>query len=477
MQQPILINDFFIVTLRLNPLKNFKLMKKFFTLLIILCNTVSLMAQTDMEYREVTLSHAGSLWSEVKNDLHEIDSLVVRGPVNDADFTTMWEGTFYGRLSAINLRDARIVNDTVPQRAFWRPEQYDAEHEVIKGIKLRSIILPEGVTCIGDGAFAYIPMLRSIELPSTVRSIGAKAFYKCLWFETDCWKMPAALEEIGDCAFEECLRVKGMVLPDGIRKIGKFAFHSTRLKSINLPESLEEIGSFAFLGSSIEEVTVPAGCVLTGEGHFCGCFFLTKAVLPEGIENIPDNLFQDCGIQEFSIPSTVRSIGNGAFENSYIAISSLPEGLENIGKEAFMWCRFAETLVIPSSVKELGDDCFAASGRPSAIYCMSAVPPVCGPRGSAKSPFGPVSNSDTHALSDVPLHVPVGCSEAYREADGWYTFRNIIEDPDIPVSGIIGVTAGSAADSDAAVYDLTGRRVDTPQPGRIYIVKGRKVLF
>ena len=107
---------------------------------------------------------------------------------------------------------------------------------------------------------------------------------------------------------------------------------------------------------------------------------------------------------------------------------------------------------------------------------VSAVPPVCGPRGSAKSPFGPVSNSDTHALSDVPLHVPVGCGDAYREADGWYTFRNIIEDPDIPVSGIIGVTAGSAADSDAPVYDLTGRKIAAPAEGQLYIKGGRKYV-
>lgn len=196
------------------------------------------------------------------------------------------------------------------------------------------------------------------------------------------------------------------------------------------------------------------------------------------MEDIPDYMFEAClELEEVNIPSSVRTIGKGAFVNTGIVIPSHPEGLERIGKEAFRRTKFAETLVIPSSVKELGDDCFAADGRPSAIYCMSAVPPVCGPRGSAKSPFGPVSNSDTHALSDVPLHVPVGCGDAYREADGWYTFRNIIEDPDIPVSGIIGVTAGSAADSDAAVYDLTGRRVDTPQTGRIYIVNGRKVLF
>ena len=196
------------------------------------------------------------------------------------------------------------------------------------------------------------------------------------------------------------------------------------------------------------------------------------------MKDIPDYLFEECGeLEEVNIPSTVRTIGKGAFVNTGIVIPSLPEGLERIGKEAFRRTKFAETLMIPSSVKGLGVNCFAAGGRPSVIYCMSAEPPVCEPREAAKSPFGPVSNSDTHALSDVPLHVPVGCGDAYREADGWYTFRNIIEDPDIPVSGIIGVTAGSAADSDAAVYDLTGRRVDTPQTGRIYIVKGRKVLF
>ena len=420
-----------------------------------------------VEWRDVTVSESGRLEEIIKDDLYEIDSLVVRGPVNADDFTTMWKGTFYGRLSAINLKNAEVADGEVPYRAFFKGSmQVDPDADYISVCRLRNIILPEGVTRIGKDAFEYAVNLQSVELPSTIRAIDEAAFYSCINLDLNPCILPDSLLTIGDKAFFGCKKISEVVLPHGLRKIGEWVFNGTMLKSINLPESLEEIGTFAFLGVYLEEVSIPSGCALNGEGHFSCCYYLRKASLPEGMEDIPDYMFEACiELEEVNIPSTVRTIGKGAFVNTGIVLPSLPEGLERIGNGAFRHTKFAETLVIPSSVKELGDDCFAADGRPSAIYCLSTVPPACGPRSSAKSPFGPVSNSDTHTLSDVPLHVPVGCGDAYREADCWYTFRNIIEDPDIDVSGIISVTAASAADSDAPVYDLTGRKIAVPAEG------------
>ena len=439
-----------------------------------------------VEWRDVTVSESGQLEEIIKDDLYEIDSLVVRGPVNADDFTTMWKGTFYGRLSAINLKNAEVADGEVPYRAFFDGnKQVDPDADYISVCRLRNLILPEGVTRICEDAFEYAVNLQSIELPSTLRAIDEVAFYSCINLDLNPCILPDSLQTIGDKAFFGCKKISEVVLPHGLRKNGEWAFNGTMLSSVSFPDRSDsadsaplEIGSDAFSGTCSEEVIITRPCTYSGERQFWACNFLRRATLPEGLDVIPNEIFAHSHeLEEVNIPSTVRTIENGAFASTGIVIPTLPEGLERIGNGAFRRTQFAETLVIPSSVKELGDDCFAADGRPSAIYCMSAVPPVCGPRGSANSPFGRVSNSGTHALSDVPLHVPVGCGDAYREAGGWYTFRNIIEDPDIHVSGIIGVTAGSAADSDAPVYDLTGRRVDTPQTGRIYIVKGRKVLF
>ena len=463
-------------------------MKRLFTLLIALGCLSALTAQESTVWREVTLTAAGQLEELVKDDLLGIDSLVVHGPVNDADFTTMWKGTFYGRLSAINLKDADVADDRIPDNAFFRPDsQTDAATDNIKACRLRNIIFPERLSRIGERAFEYAVNLRSITLPTSLRKIDRGAFHYCVNLDMHPLVVRGNFPEIGIQAFAECRKLSHVVFAEGTAKIGSLAFYNTGLTDIVFPESSDffpaplwprtEIDSHAFLGTQVEEITITDNCVFVGEGYFSGCHRLRRASLPEGMETIPQSMFEDCHILDrVDIPSSVKTIENAAFRNTSVVIRDLHEGLEVIGEEAFAGCRYDDILVIPSTVTQLGPYCFLDCGMVSAIYSLSATPPYCGSMGAPRSPFGRVSNSDTHALSDVPLHVPVGCGDAYREADGWYTFRNIIEDPDIPVSGIIGVTAGSTAESDAPVYDLTGRKIAAPAEGQLYIKGGRKYV-
>lgn len=61
-------------------------------------------------YLNVTTTAAGQLAEKVGDDINNVDSLIVNGPINDTDFYTLWSGTFYGRLSVINLENAEIIN-------------------------------------------------------------------------------------------------------------------------------------------------------------------------------------------------------------------------------------------------------------------------------------------------------------------------------------------------------------------------------
>lgn len=75
---------------------------------------------------------------------------------------------------------------------------------------------------------------------------------------------------------------------------------------------------------------------------------------------------------------------------------------------------------------------------------------------------------------DTPLYVPVGTADLYRSTWGWNYFNNIIETDDFPSLSVSDIDVDGGEDADAPVYDLMGRRVDSPQPGQIYIRAGKK---
>lgn len=57
-------------------------------------------------YKDVTVTAPGTLAQALGSDADIIDSLVVRGPINDNDFNTIWSATFHGNLAVVNLEHA-----------------------------------------------------------------------------------------------------------------------------------------------------------------------------------------------------------------------------------------------------------------------------------------------------------------------------------------------------------------------------------
>lgn len=109
-------------------------------------------------YREVTTEKVGELATLLGDDINSIDSIAVIGPINDDDISTLWNGTFNGRLKVINIERSVIENGKLPDYAFLHlNEQLDqsGQYVSIYTIRLERIILPEGVSEIGKFAFSY----------------------------------------------------------------------------------------------------------------------------------------------------------------------------------------------------------------------------------------------------------------------------------------------------------------------------------
>ena len=436
----------------------------------------------DLQSLDIT-SKAGNLAGALGDNIYNVDSLVVRGTVDAADIRTLWDASLKGRLSVINLENAEIENGIIPEDAFWhQKEQLDPSWEFINTIHLRRIILPDGVKRIEEMAFSYCINLEEVNIPSSLQYLGTYAFSDCVNLKTDPLVFSEGFERFGNLVFQNCRSLTGeVVLPSTIKEIGDGAFFCSKISSINLPEGLEKIGDAAFYACRLKEVWIPNSCqTIAGTNTFQQNYPLKKIHLPEGLGRIPSCFANDCwDLQEVNIPSTVKSIDRAAFEQcKSLKKINLPDGLETIEREAFYHCDSLEQIIFPATLNFLGQECCSYMPGLKRIYCMSSEPPVCkeSTLNPGNSPFGKY-NSDFYLRTpnDIPIYVPVGTAEKYRNAWGWDYFTNFIETDDFPTA-IHNVTT-EHYDSKNCVYDLMGRKVINPQKGQVYIKNGKKTLF
>lgn len=197
---------------------------------------------------------------------------------------------------------------------------------------------------IPDKAFYMSKLNGKIDLPMSVKSIGAYAFAKTAC--TD-FSLPDRVTEIGEGAFESCHNFRTLNLPRDLKKIGNRAFYDCLLSGeLNIAYNVMEIGDYAF----------------------SGCTSLTKLSLTSSLQRIGANAFNGCKNLkcELAIPSTVTEIGDGAFKecSNLYGTLTLPANLKKIGSKTFQNCNsFTGTLVIPNSVTEIGQEAFSDCSR------------------------------------------------------------------------------------------------------------------
>ena len=204
------------------------------------------------------------------------------------------------------------------------------------GNAILEIVLPDGLTRIGDYAFQS-SLISNIEIPGTVQEIGQGAFFYCS-------------------------NLKSVDIPAGISSIADDTFGYCRsMTSISIPESVTNIGAGAFYYcSSLKNIEVPDGITSIANNTFALCKSLTNIKIPEGVTDIGDGAFNQCSsLTEIEIPESVTSIGEMAFMGceSFISVD-IPEGVTEIKSSTFSSCKKLETVEIPTSVSAIGTAAF-----------------------------------------------------------------------------------------------------------------------
>ena len=156
------------------------------------------------------------------------------------------------------------------------------------------ITWPEGLTSIGNGAFAYCTKFNPSSLPSGITSISERAFYYCQ--ELSITSLPSGITSIGIYAFYNCTKLALTSLPSGITSIGQYAFYMCKYLALtSLPSGLTALGSYAFDGcTNLALTSLPSGITAINAYTFDGCESLALTSLPNGVTSIQSNAFHAC---------------------------------------------------------------------------------------------------------------------------------------------------------------------------------------
>ena len=415
----------------------------------------------------VTTTEPGQLAELIGEALYDIDEITVSGPINDADINTLWQCSFMGYLSVIDLGNASLEGNILPPGAFYHPSQQERpDLGYFYVLWLEKIILPEGLTEIEDGGFYKVFGLKEVVFPQTLRKIDEIAFFGCSSLTADGIKFnDTALEEIGYQAFMCCPNLSGeLTFPPTFKRFKGCTFLYAPLTKVTFPPTLESIPYYDFGNSKFEEIDIPNSCELGIYGfQFSTNFNIKRAHIPEGQTVIPESLFAFCkNLEEVNIPDGVVELGRDCFNYTNLKEVTLPEGVEKIGELAFADCYNLECLVLPSTLMEIGDYCFASNHGMQRIYSKALVPPVCGP-----SAFNNIDNR-------IPVCIPLGTTDLYWNAPGWNHFKFFIETDDF--TDINTVTSEQIESDDNTMYDLSGKPILNPKQGEIYIHNGKKSI-
>ena len=210
-----------------------------------------------------------------------------------------------------------------------------------------SVIIPPGVTSIGNTAFLYCFGLTSVSIPNTVTSIG-------------------------EGAFSSCRSLTSLSIPNSITTIASETFLGcTALTSLSIPNSITTIGWGAFTGCGLTSLTIPSTVTSIGNEAFAGCSQLTNLIIENGVLSIGRGAFYSCtSLRSVTIPDSVIILGDlslsgggsdvGVFQGCTNLVSiSIGINTTMIGRRTFSGCTSLTSITIPTSVSNIEYEAFA----------------------------------------------------------------------------------------------------------------------
>ncbi len=354
---------------------------------------------------------------------------------------------------------------------------------------IKSIVIEDGATSIGNEAFADCANLLSVTVPNSVTRIGSSAFSGCSKLSD--FVIPARVIEIGKYAFSGCAALTTIEIPDNVTRIGEKAFNNcSGLSSItcigvpaecgaecfsgvdksiplNVPEEYVEdysnakewedftnikgvkcdiaSGVLAYNNQISWRITCKGALMIEGNGIIPAVGkpyvmewddyrdIIKKVVISEGITEIGERTFGNLYNAEFLLlPNSLKTIGAYTFNwwgSMDLETIIIPNSVTTIGDGAFSGCIHVRSIILGYGVKTMGEFVFAEcyKNHPYMI-CLAVQPPVCGQ--------GFLSHQSTE-VGGHTLYVPAESVNKYKAANIWKEFEEILPLEKTPGTHII----------------------------------------
>ena len=263
------------------------------------------------------------------------------------------------------------------------------------------------VTSIGGSAFCYTKEIKSVALPSTITSIGIRAFEKS---GIKSIYIPASVDTINTMAFCQCDSLENVyiddlkswcntfiskpnVYPDDnedtplsqpLKYASNLYVGGVKTTDLVFPDSIISIGDYAFTGfRGLHSITIASEKMQIGKNAFYGCRNLESVTFPEHISKLSDKTFGDCtglvsidissidgdygkelfrgciNLRNVRMPMTISKLSMGMFQDcSSLEEVLLPDSLTVIDSRAFMGCTSIKNIIFPANLHTIESQAF-----------------------------------------------------------------------------------------------------------------------
>lgn len=395
---------------------------------IVNADRVALPKRTDLD-KTLTIymgEEPGTLKEKLGKDLYKVRNLVVRGKINGEDLATLRDmvgctGDKTRRLAKLNLRAAQIVKGGI----YMDDKELDKDNH-----------LP-------DLAFECAVSLRSITVPSTLRSIGY-------------------------AAFQDTYSLREVNLNEGLVEIDTWAFASwnveSSLEKINIPSTVRSFQGTTFASCyKLKDFTFhPDNPYYTFDGI---------AVYTKDYGQIVHIVPSYAGV--LSLPDECRTVQWSSLRSSRIK-GFVGKNVVEIGGAAFDDLEGANYLAFGSKLKRVGIGPFSYARLNKLFLGCHDIP-------DGEYVDG-VYSDYWDAYKNVTLYVPRDAVDKFRKHRVWGMAKNVLPIEDTVFAYLanteldaVGEVKTSSTAMPHSIYSLTGVKLNRPIKG-LNIVDGKKVM-
>ena len=280
---------------------------------------------------------------------------------------------------------------------------YYASKLYLNGEWVKDLIIPEGITSVGDFAFVWCKSLETVVISESVKTIGKEAFYDCN--NVRYIEISNGVETIGNSAFHGCYSAEQIIIGDGVSVIEEAAFrHCQAVESISLPNKIAIIEKDTFFNCRrLKTISIPLSVTEVKENAFDSCLSLTKVIYSGEFADwgkITIGSGNDYLLSAYE--SSYRPMGMcgktllwSLDENGVLTISGtgkmynfnhdapweadklkikkvvIEKGVTKVGTHSFCGCRNLDSVIIPASVISSGKEAFCCDnygGHVNKVY-------------------------------------------------------------------------------------------------------------